>query len=275
MYEPADSSLPAPTEASAPITTEGPEAPACEFKGRSYPVLALVLNPAESTAFLPALEALLTEQADSFDWEPVVIDASRLPAQAALDLTEVVSRLRAARLHPVALIAGQPALREQATRLSLGWSAPLPERRTPPAKEVPAASATRTAPQKAEKAVTPEVNPALPKTVATRVIERPVRSGQQIYARDCDLVVIGDVSPGAEVIADGHVHVYGTLGGRAIAGARGRRDAVIFTQGLRAELVAVGGIYRTFEDGVPEPHAGQAVRISLDADADTLSLRPL
>ena len=107
------------------------------------------------------------------------------------------------------------------------------------------------------------------------VVERPVRSGQQIYARERDLIVIGDVSPGAEVIADGHVHVYGALAGRAIAGARGRRDAGIFTLELRAELVAVSGIYRTFEDGVPAQYAGKPVRISLEADADTLSMRPL
>jgi septum site-determining protein MinC len=107
------------------------------------------------------------------------------------------------------------------------------------------------------------------------VIDRPVRSGQQVYARERDLVVIGDVSPGAEVIADGNVHVYGTLGGRAIAGARGRRDARIFTLDLRAELVAVCGIYRTFEDGPPAGHAGKPVRISLEADADTLSMRTL
>jgi septum site-determining protein MinC len=107
------------------------------------------------------------------------------------------------------------------------------------------------------------------------VIDRPVRSGQQVYARERDLVVIGDVSPGAEVIADGNVHVYGTLGGRAIAGARGRRDARIFTLDLRAELVAVCGIYRTFEDGPPAGQAGKPVRISLEADADTLSMRTL
>ena len=241
-----------------------------------------MLNPAEPAAVITTLEALLAEQADSFEWEPVVIDASRLPDQATLDLGAVVSRLRAARLHPVALVAAQPALREQATRLSLGWTAPLPGRRPSPAPQgegsapvanSPVNASTETQPGPAEP--TPSARPAPSAATATRVIERPVRSGQQIYARDCDLVVIGDVSPGAEVIADGHVHVYGTLGGRAIAGARGRRDAVIFALGLRAELVAVSGIYRTFEDGVPEPHAGKAVRISLDADADTLSLRPL
>ncbi|MEI7446800.1 MAG: septum site-determining protein MinC, partial [Burkholderiales bacterium] len=128
-------------------------------------------------------------------------------------------------------------------------------------------------------AAAPEAEPAPPPKPAVplnaMVVERPVRSGQQVYARERDLVVVGDVSPGAEVIADGHVHIYGTLGGRAIAGARGRRDAGIFTLGLRAELVAVCGIYRTFEDGPPAQHAGKPVRITLEADADTLSMRPL
>ena len=119
--------------------------------------------------------------------------------------------------------------------------------------------------------------PPAPSAIApgAMVVERPVRSGQQIYARERDLVVVGDVSPGAEVIADGHVHVYGTLGGRAIAGARGRRDAAIYTLELRAELVAVCGIYRTFEDGPPAAHAGKPVRISLEADTDALSIRSL
>jgi len=96
-----------------------------------------------------------------------------------------------------------------------------------------------------------------------------------VYARDADLVVIGPVSPGAEVIADGNVHVYGPLQGRAIAGARGQRGATIFTLDLRAELVAVCGVYRTFEEGPPAEYRGRPVRIELDAVADRLSVRPL
>jgi septum site-determining protein MinC len=128
-----------------------------------------------------------------------------------------------------------------------------------------------------ERSADPPPAPPAPPAIApgAMVVERPVRSGQQIYARERDLVVVGDVSPGAEVIADGHVHVYGTLGGRAIAGARGRRDAAIYTLELRAELVAVCGIYRTFEDGPPAAHAGKPVRISLEADTDALSIRSL
>jgi septum site-determining protein MinC len=108
------------------------------------------------------------------------------------------------------------------------------------------------------------------------IIDRPIRSGQQIYARDRDLIVMAVVSPGAEVIADGNVHVYGSLAGRAIAGARGRRDARIFTLDLRAEIVAVAGLYKTFEEGVPENLRGKPVQIALGAEnADALEIRPI
>jgi septum site-determining protein MinC len=109
----------------------------------------------------------------------------------------------------------------------------------------------------------------------TLTVQRPVRSGQQIYARDADLIVIGQVSPGAELIADGNIHVYGSLQGRAIAGALGRRDVGIFSLDLQAELVAVGGIYRTFEDGVPSEYRGRAMRVELADESDKIAFRPL
>ena len=75
----------------------------------------------------------------------------------------------------------------------------------------------------------------------------PIRSGQQVYAEGSDLIVMTTVSPGAEVIADGCVHVYGTLRGRAIAGARGDKSARVFCRTMEAELIAVAGIYAVSE----------------------------
>ena len=83
------------------------------------------------------------------------------------------------------------------------------------------------------------------------VVNRPLRSGQRIYARGTDLIVIGMVSQGAEVIADGNIHVYGPLRGKAMAGARGDAQARIFTTCFEAELVAVAGVYRVIE-GAPD-----------------------
>ena len=96
-------------------------------------------------------------------------------------------------------------------------------------------------------------------TVTTLRIDRPVRSGQQIYARGGDLVVLGNVGAGAEVIADGSVHVYGSLRGRALAGARGDDTARIYCLDFRAELVSVAGTYKVFER-LPNEFSGQPIQ---------------
>jgi len=109
------------------------------------------------------------------------------------------------------------------------------------------------------------------------VVDRPLRSGQQVYARGRDLVVLAMVNPGAEVIADGHIHVYAQLRGKAIAGARGNADARIFAQSLEAELVSIAGVYRTSDVPLPDNVRGKAaqVRLHSGADGDKLLLEPL
>jgi septum site-determining protein MinC len=109
-------------------------------------------------------------------------------------------------------------------------------------------------------------------TVATLRIDRPVRSGQQIYARGGDLVVVGNVGAGAEVIADGSVHVYGSLRGRALAGARGDRSARIYSLDFQAELVSVAGTYKVFEH-LPNEFSGHPVQAWLDGEQ--IQLAPL
>jgi septum site-determining protein MinC len=111
-------------------------------------------------------------------------------------------------------------------------------------------------------------------SAATMVINRSVRSGQQIYARNSDLVITGSVSPGAEVIADGNIHIYGQLQGRAVAGANGNADANIFCQKLAAELISIAGCYWLYEDVMKNAKgAGSNVRVFLEKDQ--LKLMPL
>lgn len=105
--------------------------------------------------------------------------------------------------------------------------------------------------------------PQMPAAVPALVVDRPLRSGQQVYARGGDLVVLAAVSSGAEIIADGSIHVYAPLRGRALAGAKGALDARIFTTRFEAELVSIAGVYRTFESGVPDKLLGQPVQIQL------------
>jgi septum site-determining protein MinC len=105
------------------------------------------------------------------------------------------------------------------------------------------------------------------------IVDRPLRSGQQLYARDRDLVVLALVSHGAEVIADGHIHVYGPLCGRAIAGAKGNTEARIFTTAMEAQLLSIAGVYRTTEIALPTEVVGRAAMVRLVGDS--LLVEPL
>ena len=107
-----------------------------------------------------------------------------------------------------------------------------------------------------------------PGQLSALIVDKPMRSGQQIYARGRDLVVLAMVSPGAEVIADGHIHVYGPLRGKAIAGARGNTDARIFALALEAQLLSIAGIYRTGENPLPDKVQGKPAQVRLVATAD-------
>ncbi|WP_022940852.1 septum site-determining protein MinC [Psychromonas hadalis] len=98
--------------------------------------------------------------------------------------------------------------------------------------------------------------------VKTKIFKGRVRSGQQIYAKECDLVINGDVGAGAEVIADGNIHIYGVLRGKALAGAMGDQNASIFCQALSPELVSIAGVYKLSDDLPPE-YAGKSSMVSL------------
>ncbi|EHK67844.1 septum site-determining protein MinC [Achromobacter arsenitoxydans] len=132
----------------------------------------------------------------------------------------------------------------------------------------PAASAADPLPARAASSTTsaPSPTPAAPHSSSALVITKPLRSGQRVYARHTDLVVIGMVSQGAEVIADGNVHVYGPLRGKAMAGARGDASARIFTTHLDAELLAVAGVYRVVEDKLDRTLQNQPALVRLDGD---------
>ena len=104
------------------------------------------------------------------------------------------------------------------------------------------------------------------------LVTRPVRSGQQLYARGTDLIIMGPVGPGAEVIADNNIHVYGPLRGRALCGVSGNTETRIFCQSLEAELVSVAGNFRLLEN-IPEELRGKPAQIWLDRDR--LNIEPL
>lgn len=122
--------------------------------------------------------------------------------------------------------------------------------------------------EESAKAAAPEkpTEPPPPVVRPTKLVTTPVRGGVQIYAAGGDLIVLAPVSPGAELLADGNIHVYGPMRGRALAGVKGDTSARIFCQQLAAELVSIAGNYKVAEDLRRSPQWGQAVHVSLSGD---------
>ena len=232
-----------------------------EFKSATLPLIAVILKTSDLDVLAEALDAQLADSPDFFDQEPVVIDLSQLPEQdedgeatAQIDFAALRSLLARHQTQPIAVRGGNDAhnAAARAAGLSLAAmpSAPAPRPPAPPAE----------APAEAPQIVREVPVPAN----GTLLIDKPLRSGQQIYARGGDVVVTAVVSFGAEVIADGNVHVYAPLRGKAIAGARGNTEARIFSTCMEAQLVAIAGIYRTNEVPLPDAVLGKSAQVRLD-----------
>ena len=206
-----------------------------------------------------------------FDGDAAVLELEGLavPPFAPIDWLAVRRIFAGHGLHVIGIHAENPALRESAARAGLPQLAPYTRPRRAAEAEAPVKAAPPPppppAPPPAPAAVVP---PPPPPAVPVRILDKPLRSGQQVYARGGDLVVLAAVNPGAEVIADGSIHVYAPLRGRALAGASGQTDARIFTTRFEAELVSIAGIYRTFASGVPDGLGGRPVHVQLAPDAD-------
>ncbi|MDP3821526.1 MAG: septum site-determining protein MinC, partial [Burkholderiales bacterium] len=185
-----------------------------------------------------------------FDQDPVAIDLSLLrEADEAIDFDALVTLLRRYKMQPIAAKAGSAAQMEAALAAGL-TEAHGAAQASPPA---PAAAL----------AVVVEP-PAAPRTAL--IIDKPLRSGQRVYAKGGDLIVLAVVSFGAEVIADGNIHVYAPLRGRALAGALGDTSARIFTTCMEAQLLSIAGIYRTTETELPAAVLGKTAQVRLDGE---------
>lgn len=227
-----------------------------EFKSATLPLIAVILKTADLQLLADALAAQLADSPDFFEQEPVVIDLSQLRAPepaAAIDFAALRALLARHQTQPIAVRGGSDAHNAAARAAGLSLAA------------MPVAPAPKTpAPAGASPAQQAQIVREVPVPASgTLVIDRPLRSGQQVYARGGDVVVLDVVNFGAEVIADGHIHVYAPLRGKAIAGARGNTEARIFTTCMEAQLVAIAGIYRTSEVALPPEIAGKAVHICL------------
>lgn len=250
-----------------------PDTSAIELKSATLEAMRAVLRSDDSTAIAAALDARLGSMPGFFSGEPVVIDCSELPADARPDLPAIRDALGR---HALTAIAVQAACDEAADEARALGMAVLAAESAPRAAPAPTpASAPETPAPTPAPAPAPEPAAAsapaavvTPSPRRTEIIDKPLRSGQRIYARDCDLVVLAMVSAGAEVIADGNIHIYAPLRGRALAGASGDTEARIFTTCFEAELVSIAGVYRTFEHSASGELLRRPAHVRLEDHSD-------
>lgn len=240
---------------------------ALDFKSATLYAVRIVLHDHSLQALIAALDQRMKDAGSFFENEPVVIDASNLTE--ATDWKALIKALRKHALHPIGVVA-EGANLEAAKACGLPQvdlsAAPVRPVSTPaPDKEVPVVAPSAAPPAQ----LAPEAAPAL--APAAMVVNHQLRSGQRIYARNTDLIVIGVVSQGAEVIADGNIHIYGPLRGKAMAGARGDTSARIFTTQLNPELLAIAGVYRVIETQLDKNLHNQPAIVRLEGDTLQIS----
>ena len=224
------------------------------MRGRS--VLALVLAPEPpATEWLAELDALLKRSSSFFAGRPMILDVSALPLSKP-ELSALITHLRARDIRLIGIEGADPSWLDTDT----GTLVPIHGGRPVglielPNDPSPKALSTVSAPQQA----------------SSLLLNSPVRSGQSVLFLEGDATVVGSVASGAEVIAGGSIHIYGTLRGRVIAGATGNARACIFCHRLEAELAAIDGVYKTAEDMTPDLR-GQPVHAWLEGDAIRMAL---
>jgi septum site-determining protein MinC len=230
-----------------------------EIKSAQLPLVALLLKSPDLSRLQVELSQRFGDIPDFFDHDPLLVDLTPLQASgqagAAVDFPGLLALLRGHRLLPMAVRGGNESQTAAAVLAGLVLANDALVQR--------AASAPATEPVPPSTASPPPVAPAVSPVSGAMVIDKPLRSGQQVYARGRDLVVMAMVNPGAEVIADGHIHVYAPLRGKAIAGARGNSDARVFALGMDPELISIAGIYRTSEVPLGADVKGKAAQVRL------------
>lgn len=220
------------------------EQQACfQLKTSFLPCTTLQLTRYDLDQLAHQLAESIKKAPNFFIGSPIVLDLETVKSLGALDFKRIKQILINNNLVPVGVRGGSEEQRQAAA--TVGMPTLLLNKTAAPSTE------TKKAPQA-----------ALP----TKLITSPIRSGMQIYAKDADLIIMSSVSAGAELLADGHIHVYGPLRGRALAGVQGNTEARIFCRHLEAELVAIAGYYLVKEDIQQASASEEMVQIYLDKE---------
>ena len=268
-----------------------------DIKSALLPLESVIIRSDDMGQVEADLDSRFSKHPDFFDNDPIMIDLTQIQEHAscgALDLQKLCQVLKKYKMNPVALRSNNPthhawaelsglflitqsqmpsepkrssanAAHENAASknsdLEVAVSSPSSSAQpvgTPSKLDAPTGDLAKGS----DSSGAPEVAPSS----CALIIDKPLRSGQHVYAKGRDLVVMAMVNPGAEIMADGHIHVYAPLRGKAIAGARGNKDARIYTTCLEAELVSIAGVYRTSDTPIPKEVAGKSAQIRLIDD---------
>lgn len=234
-----------------------------ELKSAVLNVMALVLQSTDLSLLADELSQRACAMPGLFDDEPVAVDLSCLRGdETPIDFTALIALLTLHGMRPLAVRGGNAA--QMAAAVAAGLLE-APEGARPPLREAALAAPV------VERVVEVPVAPMAP--LPPLVLDKPLRSGQQVYAKGRDLIVLALVSHGAEVMADGHIHLYAPLRGRAHAGAAGNVDARIFCHRLEAQVLAIAGTYRTMEEALSAELVGAPAMVRREGDA--LVIEPL
>jgi septum site-determining protein MinC len=239
------------------VARQANASPTFELKSAALTLVAVLLKTPDLALLAEALDARFKDAPELFDQDPVAIDLSLLrDADETIDFAALIALLRGYKMQPIAAKAGSAG--QMAAALAAGLSEA--QGHVPPAAAAPVARSDAAADIREGVLDVP----AAPRTAL--VIDKPLRSGQRVYAKGGDLIVLAVVSFGAEVIADGNIHVYAPLRGRALAGALGDTSARIFTTCMEAQLLSIAGIYRTTETELPAAVLGKTAQVRLDGE---------
>lgn len=256
--------------------------PFFELRSGSVDALHFVVKTTDLDALKNELTRRFEATPEFFSGEVVTIDVRRLGESERASIADIAQLLDSVRMRPIGVVAGE-AQREWASagglplveardRRAAGGKADAGPANAAEPTSAAGASAVQPAATAAPVAETNAPNARVAVPSQTLIVDKPLRSGQQVYAKG-DLVVLGLVSYGAEVIAEGNIHIYAPLRGRALAGVHGNHDARIFCTCLEPELISIAGIYRTTENPLPADVIGKSVQIRLSDEK--LMIEPL
>lgn len=236
---------------------------AVELKGSVFTLPILQIQTTSISDIASELSERLSKALKFFDNAPVVIDLKAISDSTEnLDFNSLMQVLSQRHLIPVGVRNGSSQQNSLAISAGLAILKGAFSDRVIEDKKAEVQQTTETNKNPQTSANTEAQTPVR----KSKIITTPVRSGQQIYARESDLIIMAPVNHGAEIIADGNIHIYSSMRGRALAGVRGDVDANIFCQSMEAELVAVAGNFRVFEEDMPAEIKSKSVRIHLEGE---------